>query len=117
MESPESRLDELTLLWQRLRRQGQLVPVEGRCRQEQRTLPDKRSAVQRGSLHLVGVVHVIFSNLPAIVAAGLAAGRRVRTLIRERVAENLEVLRSLVRAHPACSLLRVDAGTDGPPKR
>lgn len=51
-------------------------------------------------------------STPIQQAAGplLAAGRRVRALIRERVAQNLEVLRSLVRAHPACSLLRVEGG-------
>jgi alanine-synthesizing transaminase len=51
-------------------------------------------------------------STPVQHAAGalLAAGRDVRGLIKRRVEGNLERLRSLVLAHPSCSVHRVEGG-------
>jgi alanine-synthesizing transaminase len=51
-------------------------------------------------------------STPIQRAAGplLEAGRRVRAHIRDRVEENLGILRTLAVSYPACSVLRVEGG-------
>lgn len=51
-------------------------------------------------------------STPVQQAAGdlLAAGRQIRALIRERIAENLRDLHALILQHPSCSVYRVEGG-------